>query len=76
MEEELSYGERTVGLQLNPSSRDPDVDAIKQYYASIIDVMVEKKQSASGEKYQLLSIAVTEAQTAQMWAVKALTWKD
>ena len=30
----------------------------------------------SGERRRMLSIAITEAQTAQMWAVKAATWSD
>jgi len=30
----------------------------------------------SGEHKRLASVAITEAQAAQMWAVKALTWKD
>jgi hypothetical protein len=28
------------------------------------------------ERSRLASVAITEAQTAQMWAVKAITWKD
>jgi len=30
----------------------------------------------SGETKRLCSVAITELQTAQMWVVKALTWKD
>jgi hypothetical protein len=30
----------------------------------------------SDEQKRLASIAITQAQTAQMWAVKAITWKD
>jgi hypothetical protein len=30
----------------------------------------------SNEKNRQASIAITQAQTAQMWAVKTITWKD
>jgi len=35
-----------------------------------------RNSSTSGEQKRLCSVAITEMQTAQMWAVKALTWKD
>lgn len=79
MERELTYGEKAVGLTFNPSG-DADVAAVKQVYADIIDTMDELRRTANaagkGEMARLASIAITEAQTAQMWAVKALTWKD
>lgn len=69
-----TYGEKAVGLSFNPSANS-DVDQIKGVYATIIDVLDEKRQNTDdGEKKRLLSIAITEAQTAQMWAVKAVTW--
>jgi cell division protein FtsL len=37
---------------------------------------VEADNMKSGEHKRLASIAITELQTAQMWAVKAVTWKD
>ena len=80
MERELTFGEKAVGLTFNPSN-DTDVDAIKRLYAQIIDTLEELRHTAAfigtrSEKGRLASIAITEAQTAQMWAVKALTWKD
>ena len=33
-------------------------------------------EDTSGEVKRLCSVAITEAQGAQMWAVKAITWKD
>ena len=75
----LSYGERAVGLTFNPSG-DKDVNIIKELYAQIIDKLNylrdETEAKVSGEKKRLLSVAVTEAQTAQMWAVKGITFKD
>lgn len=71
----LSFGDRAVGLSFNPS-QDPAVKACKTRYASMIDQLEARRQSATdGEVKRLCSIAITEAQTAQMWAVKALTWQ-
>lgn len=73
---ELSFGEKAVGLTFNPS-QDPAVYACKSRYAAAIDQMNELRvTSATPEQKRLASIAITEAQTAQMWAVKALTWRD
>lgn len=72
----LSYGERAVGLQFNPSNQTA-VYQCKSRYASLIDQLEARRQSTSdGEVKRLCSIAITEAQTAQMWAVKALTWNS
>lgn len=74
---ELTFGERAVGLTFNPSG-DSAVTTIKKYYAQIIDDMnsLRSDPNASQESKRLYSIAITEAQAAQMWAVKAITWKD
>ena len=70
---ELTYGEKAVGITFNPSSI-PEVDIIKWYYAAVIDNLDAARQVAwPGEKSRLLSIAITQAQDAQMWAVKAIT---
>ena len=74
-EKELTYWEKAVGLTFNPSNN-PQVYKIKKVYAEIIDELNESRNNIPpGEKWRLLSIAITEAQTAQMWAVKALTWQ-
>ena len=72
-----TYGEHAVGLSFNPSS-DDKVHELKSLYAKIIDICagLRAEESFSPEKKRLFSIAITEAQTAQMWAVKAVTWKD
>jgi hypothetical protein len=72
---ELSYGEKAVGITFNPS-KDENVDKIKQLYAEIIDKLNCERGEEGTEKARLLSVAITEAQTAQMWAVKGITWKD
>lgn len=71
-----SYGGKAVGLSFKPSSLIA-VQYIKVTYANIInDLDQSRKDTEDGEKKRLLSIAITEAQTAQMWAVKAATWGD
>ena len=71
---ELTYGEKAVGLNFNPSN-DPVVQSIKTRYAKAIDELdYLRSHSEDGEQKRLLSIAITETQAAQMWAVKAATW--
>lgn len=77
----LTFGEKYVGLTFNPGN-DPKVAQIKTLYAQIIDklndmreeIKTSEQTSESGEKIRLLSNSITEAQGAQMWAVKAITW--
>lgn len=70
-----SYGEQAVGLDFNPSG-DETVHKLKALFAEIIDICNEERLTARGEKARLYSVAVTQTQDAQMWAVKARTWKD
>ena len=75
-EKELSFGEKAVGLSFNPSGLS-QVELVKKHYADIIDVLNDLRNSSeSSEVKRLCSVAITEAQAAQMWAVKAITWKD
>jgi hypothetical protein len=71
----LTFGERAVGLTFNPSG-DETVNSLKVLYAQIIDILHDDRQAVGGEKSRLYSIAITEAQGAQMWSVKAATWKE
>ena len=76
METELTYGEKAVGLTFNPSG-DEKVVAIKKAYAGVIDTLNDlRAEAVLGEKGRLLSVAITEAQTAQMWAVKGITFAN
>jgi hypothetical protein len=71
----MTYGEKAVGLTFNPGN-DPTVDQIKKLYAQIIDICNDARTEAGqGDKGRLLSVAITEAQGAQMWAVKGITYK-
>ncbi len=79
---ELTFGQRAVGLTFNPSGDDA-VTRCKQGFADVIDQMNNLRHGgnpgapeASPEVKRLASVAITEAQAAQMWAVKALTWRD
>lgn len=72
---ELSFGEKAVGLTFNPSG-DPFVTEVKQGYARVIDEMnALRLRTDNTEVKRMASVAITEAQTAQMWAVKAITWR-
>jgi hypothetical protein len=72
---ELTYGEKAVGLTFNPSN-DDSVAQCKAEFACVIDRMnILRMTSSNDEVKRMASIAITEAQTAQMWAVKAITWK-
>lgn len=75
MPQEPTYGEKAVGLDFNPSG-DPDVTKVKTLFAEIIDLCETKRAACRGERARLYSIAITQAQDAQMWAVKGLTWRD
>jgi hypothetical protein len=71
---ELSYGEKAVGLNFNPG-QSHEVHKCKKEFADVIDRMnYLRLQSQDAEVQRMASIAITEAQSAQMWAVKAITW--
>ena len=75
-EKELTFGEKAVGLTFNPGGN-PQVTAIKAAYAAIIDQLNDARTAVGpGEGARLYSVAITEAQTAQMWAVKAVTFNE
>lgn len=72
--DDLTFGERACGVSFNPGGN-PDVNKIKDKFAEIVDLLNDyRNDTASGEEARMLSIAITETQTAQMWAVKAVTW--
>lgn len=76
MERELTFGEKAVGTSFNPSG-DKAVAECKSGFAAEIDRMnILRDETTSSEQKRLASIAITELQGAQMWAVKALTWRD
>lgn len=73
---EQTFGEKAVGLSFNPSNDDL-VSQIKTRFAADIDEMNDLRlRTEDPEVKRLASIAITEIQGAQMWAVKAATWKS
>jgi hypothetical protein len=75
IQREITYGEQACGVDFNPDAR-IDVNDLKMAFAAIVDVLnARRSTSESSEVKRLLSIAITEAQTAQMWAIKAITYK-
>ncbi len=75
-ERELTFGEKAVGLTFNPS-KDSKVDEVKRLYAQIIDLLNDERDAApknDNQKIRHLALAITDAETAQMRAVKGLTW--
>ena len=72
---ELSWGEKACGVNFNPS-QEPKVDLVKAQFAAAVDTLYNLRDAAhDAEVTRMLSIAITEAHTAQMWAVKAITWR-
>jgi hypothetical protein len=71
----LSFGQKAVGISFNPGGS-PIVNAIKERAAHYIDLLNEARNATDNpEVKRQLSIAITEAQTSQMWGVKAVTWQ-
>lgn len=75
---ELGYAGKAVGLDFNPAGDTPvghNVMRLKQMSAEFIAFCDNVRAGAEDpEVKRMCSIAITEAQTAQMWAVKAVTW--
>jgi hypothetical protein len=74
-ERELTFGEKACGVSFNPGGLEI-VAAIKKDFAALVDRINNLRLTESDpEVKRMLSIAITEAQTSQMWAVKAVTWQ-
>lgn len=70
----LSFGERACGVSFNPGGH-AVVNDLKEVFASVVDDLNHLREiSVDSEQKRMLSIAITEVQSAQMWAVKAVTW--
>ena len=70
---DLTFGEQAVNLKFNPSG-DSEVYKCKKYFASLIDQMHDLRQNTlDSETKRRASIAISEMEGAQMWAVKAIT---
>lgn len=75
-----TFGQKAVGINFNHAQGETysAVDRAKQTLANSIDQMntFRNREDVTPEQKRLASIAITELQGAQMWMVKALTWKD
>jgi hypothetical protein len=74
-ERELSYGEKAVGLDFNPSG-DPAVYQIKKHFADVIDALNMARIHGGPIAAERARIAIEHAITAQMWAIKTITTKE
>lgn len=71
-----TFGQEAVGYSFNPSGDDA-VATCKQGFATLIDQMDTFRNSttATAGQKRHASVAITDIETAQMRAVKALTWR-
>jgi len=79
VQRELTFGEKAVGLTFNHGAGDTHeaINDIKEKAAAFIDKCNQLRDlTDNGEMKRMYSVAITEAQTAQMWAVKAVTWSN
>ena len=71
----MTFGQKACGVSFNPDG-DAVVAMIKSKFADVVDELHELREATENtDMKRMYSIAITEAQTAQMWAVKAITWK-
>lgn len=69
-----SFGEQAVNLSFNPSAS-PSVQELKQKAADFIDACHHLQQSTeNADTHRMLAVAIMQAETAQMWAVKGATF--
>lgn len=73
----MTSGEYRVGIGFNPSG-DDQVDGIKRRAAALIDAIEAisdgtNRGGATGEVRRLKALAMTAAEEAPMWGVKAAT---
>lgn len=68
----LTEGEYRVGVNFNPSAN-PAVDHIKAAAAQLIDVLAPIASDREHPGARCAAVAMTEIESAAMWAVKAVT---
>lgn len=75
---ELTYGDRMVGLTFNPSGS-AKVTRLKTLFAEIIDIcaneLAELDEPNGGEVGPIWREAIMRSLDAQMWTVKGATWR-
>lgn len=75
--QELTFGQKAVGITFNPSNNE-SVNRVKQQFADIIDDLdgFRNDPNMSDGAKRHASVAITDLETAQMRAIKALTWTE
>lgn len=73
-ERELTFGEEAVGITFNPSGNEK-VQKLKELYAEIIN-LVDNHPANEGMGANISDEAILTAISAQMWCVKAVTYKS
>jgi hypothetical protein len=68
----LTEGQWRVGTPFNPSNN-TDVSTIKSRAAELIDFLAPIAEDRSHPGSRCAAIAMTEIESAAMWAVKAVT---
>jgi hypothetical protein len=68
----MTEGEYRVGVNFNPSNN-PMVDEIKNRAAELIELLNPISADRNHPGARCASIAMTEIESAAMWAVKAVT---
>jgi hypothetical protein len=76
-QKELTFGQKAVGVTFNPSQNQA-VASVKQKFADLIDDLdgLRNDPNMGAGVKRHASVAITDLETAQMRAVKALTWVD
>lgn len=74
-EQPLSYGEKMVGMEFNPSGAN-SVLQIKRHCAGLIDAMDKLRSETEDPNVKFIAThAIGDVIAAQMMAVKAVTWR-
>ena len=69
-----TFGAKTVGFT---ATDDEVVHDINLMYAGVIDALNNlRTEASSSEQVRIATNAITAAEDAQMWAVKAAMWRD
>ncbi|MGL4490535.1 MAG: DUF7681 family protein [Rhizobiaceae bacterium] len=68
----MTEGEYRVGINFNPSAN-PAVDHIKAAAANMIDALAPIAADREHPGARCAAVAMTEIESAAMWAVKAIT---
>lgn len=74
VEKELTIGQKLCGVGFNPGG-DETVSKIKQAFADVADAVFEAATQASPQQAKMFDKVIDDLVTAQMWAVKSITWK-